>query len=260
MNHDDPVTIWRFVDRDRRCPAEVDSVDAEYDSLGPIALGQGRLVWATTDRYWGDAPRYERLLLTDIEMRGRCARKPRIGVVATRAPASGIEAVALDGRHLYYANGDGVFKRRLRSPGTTAAPRNDDFADAAEIGAARPVEVWGRVGYATLEPGEPRFEQATRTTWYTWRPTTSRRVHVWLTYGWEYRLFRGDRLGDLAPVSEATFGTSECPLILDERKGERYSLQVGAFENPSLPTGFLRPFRIRIAPPEEPLPPYCPPS
>ncbi len=74
------------------------------------------------------------------------------GVVATRAPASGIEAVALDGRHLYYANGDGVFKRRLRSPGTTAAPRNDDFADATEIGAARPVEVWGRVGTRRSSP------------------------------------------------------------------------------------------------------------
>ena len=94
--------VWRFTDRGRRCPTRLADLDPDRSHYTIIGIGQGRLMWGTSTR--------RGMALSHVELAGRCAREPRVGVFAIRLPTG---PVALDRRWLYYATDDGVHRRKL---------------------------------------------------------------------------------------------------------------------------------------------------
>lgn len=185
------------------------------------------------------------MMLTDVERSGRCGRSP-IGLVAGRPPIPAPTAVALDGRWLYYASDRGVHRRRLPARGSTAPPANDDLADALEIRGDLPAEVFGRIRYATREPGEPRSGRRGGTVWYAFTPAASGTVQLRLSYGKEYRVFAGTALGTLRPVVPPSIGTAECAIRLDVVRGRSYRISVSDAVPRDVRPPDLQPFTIRI--------------
>jgi hypothetical protein len=112
---------------------------------------------------------------------------------ASYAPVYGIP-IAVDGSSLYYAVGRTLYRRDISAGPSTAPPPNDDFAHAQEIGGALPLTVGARVGYATRLATDPAITgpsedgspaTATRTLWYSYRPTASQ-VQLIIVDQWEW--------------------------------------------------------------------------
>lgn len=89
-------------------------------------------------------------------------------------PDRGMHAAAVDADALYYATDRAIYRQPLPPAGSTAPPANNDFEHAAPISGTLPLEVFGRTGYATLQPGEPTFEGLRRTVWYAYNAAADR--------------------------------------------------------------------------------------
>jgi len=131
-----------------------------------------------------------------------------------------------------------------------AASPNDDFASAAVLPPALPVEVTGSNADATNEPGEPRQPFTEATVWWTWTPGVSGWVRVTASgpdVDTTLAAFGGDSLASLGTIafnddagdSELSAGSSE--LVLPVTAGRPVRLQVGGYD------GWSGAFRLALA-------------
>jgi hypothetical protein len=259
LEYGDAGVVRRIQAHGRWCPGDLTYVDEEYDLLDPIAVGGRAVVWGMADQPFGDpSRRFAHFMLQAFDLSRDCRAHPEQRYMPFELPSAPMRAVALDSRFVYYATDQAIYRQRLPRRGSVAPPANDDFHHAAGLSAEPPFEAFGRTGYATLEPGEPALVsgdlRARRSVWYSFTPTRAQTVHLWLTGGWLYRLFTGTTLATLVPLTEATFGADECPIVLDVLPLRTYHLVVGAGDR----APNLRPFIIRAARAgDESLPPYC---
>jgi hypothetical protein len=141
-------------------------------------------------------------------------------------------AVAIDGRSLYYATETAIYRHRLAARGTTKPPANDDFADATFLGSRFPLHATGRIGHATRQRRDPRFEvdgyrpALDRTVWYAFRPSRSGTVYR----GGTGTVFTRSRRGSLRRVREHT---TDRGWRFSVEAGRKYWVMVGGGPEPN---------------------------
>jgi len=168
-------------DRGRRCRNDqvvLPPVDHAWHALYGGWIGAHGLEWVmgTDASALGSGP-FTDLAVMAVHLTGRCsAMATRWHIPARRFPA--VSAVAIDGRDLYYATGEGIFRRRLTSRESHAPPANDAIKHAIPLTGKLPLRAAGVVGHATLQRGEPVQPGVGRTVWYSWQAPVSERVAV----------------------------------------------------------------------------------
>jgi hypothetical protein len=139
-------------------------------------------------------------------------------------PIVPLAGATLDGRTVYYADLEGVHRTALSERFRSGPPDNDDFANARLLGDA-PIQLTTVVGNATRQAGEPN-PTYTRTSWFAFRPQTTRPVWIPSYLGWSSAVgaFIGTNVAALTPagVPEPHDG----PLRVDAVAGQTYWIQV----------------------------------
>ncbi len=135
-------------------------------------------------------------------------------------PEGRLRAWALDGRRLYTADRKALHRNRVAKAPESAAPANDDVADATPIGTDPPIALTPIVGNATTEEGEP-VEDAV---WFEFKPTVTQRVALRAgSSGFRSFVFEGDALGSLKEVDETR---TDDDTRFDVVAGRTYSIAV----------------------------------
>jgi hypothetical protein len=119
-------TLWRILDRGRRCPK---AVAGTIDENGFWAgLGSGTLTWAIAG-FTFESNAYDLLAVRDVDLAGRCQAAPRKRHTAPsllpQTPIHGSRGSgpAIDGRKFYYATDTAIHMLRLPTRRAAAASR-----------------------------------------------------------------------------------------------------------------------------------------
>jgi hypothetical protein len=238
-----PVWVHRIVDRGRVCVIDGQSPAEAAQSIGWAGEGPGwyaRGIWlGTAGLEWAlandEGNQFGGRLFADLAvmaspLSGACQTLAEQRYLA--APAVRMGAVAIDGRSLYYATETAIYRHRLAARGTTKPPANDDFADATFLGSRFPLHATGRIGHATRQRRDPRFEvdgyrpALDRTVWYAFRPSRSGTVYR----GGTGTVFTRSRRGSLRRVREHT---TDRGWRFSVEAGRKYWVMVGGGPEPN---------------------------
>ena len=190
-NGDGDGTLWRMTDRGRVCWAPIPGADTtEIGFVGAWIEGR-TLLWWLTDSHGGDRDTGG---LVGVELGGTCGRPGPTGPVPLPERPSRIYHRDISGSSLFYAETDGIHRAIRPSGPVTTPPPNDDFANAEPLASTVPSSREVTIGRATLEPGEQSL--GTRSIWFSFRPTASRRLSVEGSNG----VFTGSSVGSLQSV------------------------------------------------------------
>jgi hypothetical protein len=120
-------TLWRFLDRGRRCPKVIGGTSDENGFW--VGIGSGTLTWAIA-RWTGDFITHDLFEVGDIELSGHCQSAPRKRYTAPsllpQTPIHGSygpSGPAIDGRKLYYATDTAIHLLRLPARRAVATSR-----------------------------------------------------------------------------------------------------------------------------------------
>jgi hypothetical protein len=120
-------TVWRVLDRGRRCPKPVGGTQDEYGIWA--GLGSGTLTWAIAD-WMGDFGMFALSEVGDVNLSSRCQSAPRTRHTApsllprtTIHGSYGASGPAIDGRRLYYATDTAIHMLRLPAHRAIATSR-----------------------------------------------------------------------------------------------------------------------------------------
>jgi hypothetical protein len=145
----------------------------------------------------------------------------------------------------------------LRSHALAAAPSfdpppNDNFENAQQLSGDPPLSATGRVGHATVQPGEP-LADTKHTVWYAYRATKSGTVYVTVTPACttppnncgglnRFGVYTGTSPGALTEIPQSGGPYTQRYTRVDAVKGETYRIAVGS----SLPEPNYEPFTLRV--------------
>ena len=126
---------------------------------------------------------------------------------------------------------DGSFTLSLSAP---AAPANDDFADAQNIGSL-PVRIAATTTDTTVQPGEEGYfgsPSDAQSVWYRW--TAPKDTRIWFDdcgddFGTQTNIYRGASLAGLTPVNYQVAITPEGQANCDDLYPGHSSGEVSAF-------------------------------
>ncbi len=125
----------------------------------------------------------------------------------------------------------GTFTLSLSAP---AAPANDDFAKAQNIGSL-PVRIAATTTDTTVEPGEEGYfgsPSDAQSVWYRW--TAPKDTRIWFDdcgqdFGTQTTIYRGSALNSLTPVSGTVALTPEGPPSCDDLYAGHSTGEISAF-------------------------------
>ena len=223
---DETHRLWGVLDRGRRCFGVADLLDA-HDEWKRRAMGVagGEALWVVSQAEYPPDGSYATGDLTVMSARldGVCGDGPEQRLVALDVTGATVRGVALDRRTLYYTTAEAIHRIALPRKTTAAPPGNDDVAGAQEI--TVPGETVGRIGHATLEPGESELHTSGRTVWFRFRADRSRRLVFALWGALGFRIYAGER--EIATAPRVGFDTS-----VDVVAGTEYRIQVASWAGP----------------------------
>jgi hypothetical protein len=156
------------------------------------------------------------------ELSGSCEAQPTNRLLALNPSPAPVLAHALDGHFLVYATDTEIHRLRLPARGTTAPPANDDFEHATPLSGELDQYVVGRIGHATLQPGEPDLAGAQRTVWYRF---VARRTETLEVDAPLHRVYSGAASASLTEIAPIAMAVSSA---LDVVAGQTYWVQVGS--------------------------------
>ena len=104
---------------------------------------------------------------------------------------------------------------------------------------AAPGRTTGWIGYATAEAGEPTLHGSDRTAWFRFRADRSRRVNLFVTPGFGFRVFAGADRAQAVEIVTSPGDWFEAPFGVVA--GKEYRIQVAS---PSGPFATFLPFRV----------------
>jgi hypothetical protein len=111
-----------------------------------------------------------------------CRTPGPIGRFPFKAATARVQALAVDNRHVFYADDKTLHDQTLPAKPSLAPPSNDDFAHARQMSGDAPLSASGDTAHATVESGEP-LGRTGHTVWYAYRPKTSGTVYVTVNPG-----------------------------------------------------------------------------
>jgi hypothetical protein len=207
-------------------------------------IGGGSLTWMMG--HWYARPNFA---LLSAKLPSRCAAPAPVGRYPFTPETTTVGALAVDGRHVFYADGETLRSHLLPPRPSYEAPRNDAFRNAEELAGDLPLSVTGDVGYATVQPGEP-LGRAKHTVWYAYRPETSGTVYAWVdgactqsafvcNGAYRYRVYTGDSVDKLTLIAPSGNSTR-----IDAVAGKTYWIVVGA----ARPEPKYQPFVLHVSP------------
>jgi hypothetical protein len=137
-----------------------------------VRIVNGYIVWTMGDLFW----RPDFAILA-AKVKPGCDTPGPVGVFPFRPATTPLQALAVDNRRVFYADGKTLRKHVLPATPSFDPPPNDNFEHARGLSGNAPLSATGNTAYATVQPGEP-LADAKHTVWYAFRPTTSRRFYV----------------------------------------------------------------------------------
>src|SRR4051794_10353510 len=156
------------------------------DGLAPsgLWLGSGEMTWQMGR--WSARPNFA---LLRAKLPSRCATPGSIREIPFTPAEGTLGARAVDGRRIFYTNGDGSTLRLHVRPAKLAVerPANDDFESAEDLPGDWPFSTTARTAFATVQPGEPLATEK-HTVWYRFRPAKSGPAYISLAGGeyWDF--------------------------------------------------------------------------
>jgi hypothetical protein len=161
-------------------------------------------------------------------------------------------AVAVDERKVFYADDKTLRRHALPATPSFDPPPNDDFENAQQLSGDPPRSATGRVGYATVQPGEP-LADTKHTVWYAYRPTKSGTVYVTISppscycYAPRFGVYTGTSPGTLTEIPQSgdpNGGPYSAPRYtrIDAVAGQTYWISVGS----PVPEPNYEPFDVHI--------------
>jgi hypothetical protein len=179
-----------------------------------------------------------------------CAEPGPVGLLSLDPGAGTLGALAVDEGELYYSDASGLRVRALSRSPSFDPPPNDDFSHAEPLTGDPPFTVFGRIGSATAEPGEP-LADSLHSVWYAYRPTTSGKVYVTAGGGCTqradlcgnsgvYGVYTGDRVDALTRID--TIPGRPRWTEVDAVAGKTYWISVATYA----PAPNYEPFRVKV--------------
>jgi hypothetical protein len=243
-------SVAQYTRRGKRCLRYADASFGRGE--GPFLptglwIANGHLTWAM-----GHPDSFPGFAILSAKLTGGCGKPRPVGLLAlSPEPGPGtVDALAVEGRRLFYSDGTALRSHTLPASPSLDPPANDDFDHAAPLTADAPFTVSGRIGSATVQPGEP-LADSKHTVWYAYRPKTSGTVYVTAGGGCaqradlcgnqgKYGVYTGTRVDALTPIP--TLPGRPRWTEVDAVAGETYWISVATF----LPAPNYEPFLVKV--------------
>lgn len=261
----DDVLGLQYMANGRRCFQHIDAAFGDatdyLDSFFPtdIWVAHGQITW--TMGRWSIRPKFA---ILSAKIRPGCAPPGPVGEFPFKPETATVQALTVDGRHVFYADGRTLRSHKLPPEPYTGPAPNDDFEHAKRISGDAPVAAIGRIAHATVQRGEP-LSGTGHTVWYRFRPRTSGTVYVSLPAScparppqgceWDlvYGVYTGTRRSALTQLPSADNGTifpNDDYTQVEAKAGDTYWIAVATDRD----TPRYAPFRLSIdAQPPPPL-------
>jgi hypothetical protein len=183
----------------------------------------------------------------------RCRMPGPVGRFPFKATTARVQALAVDSRHVFYADDETLHSQTLPATPSFAPPSNDNFAHARQMSGDAPLSAGGNTGHATVESGEP-LGRSGHSVWYAYRPKTSGTVYVTVTpscpynppgdfCGGTYRtgVYTGSRPDDLTLLHRSGGPYTPVYTRVDGVAGKTYWISVGSSFDPN-----YTPFTVHV--------------
>jgi hypothetical protein len=182
-----------------------------------------------------------------------CRTPGPIGRFPFKAATARVQALAVDNRHVFYADDKTLHDQTLPAKPSLAPPSNDDFAHARQMSGDAPLSASGDTAHATVESGEP-LGRTGHTVWYAYRPKTSGTVYVTVNpgcpnnppgdaCGGSYRsgVYTGSSPDSLTLLPRSGGPYTPVYTRVDAVAGQTYWIAVGSSSDPS-----YQPFTVHV--------------
>jgi hypothetical protein len=239
----DDFVVYQRMANGKECQKQIDpsygDATSEY-GWAPSGLWNtgDALIW--TMGSW--RVRRDFVILTAKVLPG-CRTPGPIGTLPFTPETATVDALAVDGRRVFYADDDAVRRHILPAEPSFDPPANDDFEHAQQLSGGPSFYATGRVAYATVQPGEP-LADAKHTVWYAYRPEQSGTFYVNGPTGrFRYGVYTGTSPGTLVPIPPPS-DPYQTYTRVDGVAGETYWIAVGS---PS-PEPNHEPFVVTVTP------------
>jgi hypothetical protein len=229
-------------------PSYGDATSEDGWAPSGLWLGSGEMTWQMGR--WSARPNFA---LLRAKLPSRCATPGSIREIPFTPAEGTLGARAVDGRRIFYTNGDGSTLRLHVRPAKLPVnrPANDDFEHAQDLPGDWPSSTTARTAFATVQPGEPLAAEK-HTVWYRFRPTRSGTAYVSVEKGEYWDFERGSyatsrKFGvytgtDREHLTEATSSSGFGALRIDAQPGQTYWISLAsAFPEPN-----FQPFHIFV--------------
>jgi hypothetical protein len=173
----DDVLVNQYVAHGKRCVKRIDASFGDATSEEgwyptQTAVVNGYIVWRMGDLFF--RPDFKILAAS---LASGCHTPGPVGTFPFKAETARVQALAVDNRRVFYADGTTLRSHAIPAKPSFAPPPNDDFEQAQALSGDAPLSATGDTAHATAQPGEP-LSGAGHSVWYAYRPTTSGTVYV----------------------------------------------------------------------------------